>query len=171
MRRHWAAPTAFSASSSFLRGAGIKPSRCARLRASLRARRIASLFSRAVYLGGLFVESATLHLAENAFPLHLPLKRPESLIDVVITDKYLQRMLPSVCSKRRACRQRRPRRLNGMGASAAHFPRDRRMLLTDKTGLPDFSAMSRSCSSITASAGASPSRPPRISLGTLRLDR
>ena len=54
---------------------------------------------------------------------------------------------------------------------AADLAPDRRMLLTTKTGLPDLSAMSRSCSSITLRAGASPSRPPRISLGTLRLDR
>jgi hypothetical protein len=36
-------------------------------------------------------------------------------------------------------------------------------------GVPDFSAMSRSCSSMMARAGASPSRPPRTSLRTLRL--
>jgi hypothetical protein len=55
-------------------------------------------------LRGLFVESPPLHLTENAFPLHLLLQRPESLIDVVVADKYLQSMLPSVCSKRQTCR-------------------------------------------------------------------
>jgi small subunit ribosomal protein S21 len=53
----------------------------------------------------------------------------------------------------------------------AHFPRDRRMLFTANAGFPDFSAISRSCSSITVRAGASPSSPPRISLGIRRLDR
>ncbi len=38
-------------------------------------------------------------------------------------------------------------------------------------GWPDFSAITRSCSSMTVRAGASPSRPPSTSLGTLRLDR
>jgi hypothetical protein len=43
--------------------------------------------------------------------------------------------------------------------------------LIRRGGMPDFSAISRSCSSITARAGASASRPPRISAGTRRLDR
>jgi len=45
------------------------------------------------------------------------------------------------------------------------------MLFTPTAGVPDFSAMIRSCSSMTARAAASPSSPPRTSLGTLRLER
>src|SRR3984893_12749165 len=43
---------------------------------------------------------------------------------------------------------------------------DRCMFFTASAGVPDFSAISRSCSSMTARAGASPSRPPRTPLGT-----
>jgi hypothetical protein len=66
------------------------------------------------------------------------------------------------------------RRVSPSSATAmerAYFALDRRMLLTVRTGCPDFSAMSRSCPSIAARAGASPSSPPRISRGTLRFDR
>src|SRR5215470_5826479 len=56
------------------------------------------------------------------------------------------------------------------GRSIGLLP-DRRMLFTPTAGVPDFSAMIRSCSSMTARAAASPSRPPRTSLGTLRLER
>jgi len=55
--------------------------------------------------------------------------------------------------------------------SSAFLVLDRYMLFTGKAGVPDFSATSRSCSSMTARAGASPSGPPRIRLGTLRLER
>jgi len=40
-------------------------------------------------LGGLLVEVAHLHFAENAFALHLLLESAERLVDIVITDKYL----------------------------------------------------------------------------------
>src|SRR2546430_7432909 len=56
-------------------------------------------------------------------------------------------------------------------ASSAFLLSDRCMLFTEMAGMPDFSAISRSCSSMMASAGPSPSRPLRTSLGTLRLDR
>ena len=47
-----------------------------------------------------FVEPSTLHLAEDAFPLHLPFQPPESLVDIVVADQYLQEMFPSACFKR-----------------------------------------------------------------------
>jgi len=52
-----------------------------------------------------------------------------------------------------------------------HTLPDRWMLFTGMAGVPDFSAMTRSCSSMMVRAGASPSRPPRTSLGTRRFDR
>jgi hypothetical protein len=55
-------------------------------------------------------------------------------------------------------------------ASARLLP-DRCMLFTAMAGVPDFSAMSRSCSSMLARVRASLSRLLRISLGTLRFDR
>src|SRR5690606_16237017 len=39
----------------------------------------------------LLIGATRLHLAENALALHLLLQHPESLIDIVIADKYLQR--------------------------------------------------------------------------------
>jgi hypothetical protein len=42
----------------------------------------------------LLVKSSTLHFAEDAFPLHLLFQHPESLVDVVVTDEYLNRMIP-----------------------------------------------------------------------------
>jgi hypothetical protein len=41
-------------------------------------------------LGRLFIRFTTLHLAKNAFALHLLFQDPESLIDIVIANKYLQ---------------------------------------------------------------------------------
>jgi hypothetical protein len=79
---------------SFLRGAAIKPSRCACFRLSLRIRRIPSLFSRANLSDGFFVEAPTLYLAEHAFPLHLPFQYFEGLIDIVVTYEYLQNPSP-----------------------------------------------------------------------------
>jgi hypothetical protein len=38
----------------------------------------------------LFISLATFHLAKNALALHLLLQDPESLIDVVIANEYLQ---------------------------------------------------------------------------------
>jgi hypothetical protein len=38
----------------------------------------------------LFVEAPSLHLAENAFPLHLLLENAKRLVDVVVTNEYLQ---------------------------------------------------------------------------------
>src|SRR6266581_3392242 len=40
-------------------------------------------------LGGLFVVTAELHLAENALALHLLLERLESLVDIVIANENL----------------------------------------------------------------------------------
>src|SRR5215207_5805881 len=46
-------------------------------------------------LGGLLVGFARLHLAEDAFPLHL-LQHPEGLINVVVANEDLQRTHPLV---------------------------------------------------------------------------
>ena len=53
------------------------------------------------FLRWFFVEPSTLHLAEDAFPLHLPFQHPESLVDIVVADQYLQEMFPSACFKTR----------------------------------------------------------------------
>jgi hypothetical protein len=45
-------------------------------------------------LGGLLVGATLLHLAEDALALHRRFQPSESLIDVVVTNKYLQRMGP-----------------------------------------------------------------------------
>jgi hypothetical protein len=68
----------------------MSPSRCACFRAALRARRIASAFSRVLPLGRFFIGFAALHLAKNALALHFLLQRPESLIDIVVANEYLQ---------------------------------------------------------------------------------
>src|SRR6516164_4588953 len=41
-------------------------------------------------LGWFFIRLATLHLTKNALALHLLLEHPESLIDVVVANEYLQ---------------------------------------------------------------------------------
>jgi hypothetical protein len=41
-------------------------------------------------LGRFFIGLATPHLAKNALPLHLLLQGPESLIDIVVANEYLQ---------------------------------------------------------------------------------
>src|SRR5439155_21143983 len=53
----------------------------------------------------------------------------------------------------------------------AHLLPDLRILSIGVAGLPDFSAISRSCCSKMVRAGASRSMPPSAELGTLRLDR
>jgi hypothetical protein len=55
-----------------------------------------AFFSRG-FLRWFFVEPSTLHLAEDAFPLHLLFQHPESLVDIVIANQYLQEMFPSAC--------------------------------------------------------------------------
>src|SRR5262249_14959804 len=42
-----------------------------------------------LFLGGVFVVAAELHLAETALALHLLLQRLEGLIDIVVTDETL----------------------------------------------------------------------------------
>jgi hypothetical protein len=83
---------------------------------------------------------------------------------IAFMNESVQALLP-------CCHSRYEAPSNHVRSLAVHFPLDRRMILTAEAGLPDLSAISRSCSSIAARAGASPSRPPRISLGTLRFDR
>jgi hypothetical protein len=46
-------------------------------------------------LGGFLVETPTPHLAEHAFPLHLPFQHFEGLIDIVVTYEYLQNLSPA----------------------------------------------------------------------------
>ena len=67
---------------------GSRPSRCSFLRASLRARRMASPLPDSP-LGRLFKVAAELHLAEETFALHLLLQRLEGLIDIVVADENL----------------------------------------------------------------------------------
>ena len=54
---------------------------------------------------------------------------------------------------------------------AISFALDRFSDLIDSGGNPDFSAIARSCDSISAFAGSSPSSPPSSSAGTLRFER
>src|SRR3977135_3557644 len=68
---------------------GSRPSRCSFLRASLRARRTASAFSRAFFSEGFSLLARRLLLAENSLALHLLLQRLEGLIDIVIANENL----------------------------------------------------------------------------------
>ena len=49
----------------------------------------------------LFVEASSLHLAEDAFPLHLLLENPKSLVDIVVANEYLQDLFLSCHGLRR----------------------------------------------------------------------
>ncbi len=64
-------------------------------------------------LRGLLVEVAHLHLTEDAFPLKLLLESAESLIDVVVANEYLHRMIRfqgfKSCAEGRRCTPRLPR--------------------------------------------------------------
>jgi hypothetical protein len=53
------------------------------------------------FLRWFFVEPSTLHLAEDALSLHLLFQHPESLVDIVVADQYLQVMFSSACFKTR----------------------------------------------------------------------
>jgi hypothetical protein len=70
----------------------------------LLARKLASstdrfaLFPRG-FLRRFFVKSSTLHLAEDAFPLHFLLQYSECLIDIVVADEYLQKTNPFECDR------------------------------------------------------------------------
>ena len=68
---------------------GSKPSCCNFLRASLRARRMASAFSRTSSFGRFFVVAAAFHLPEDPLALHFPFQRLEGLVDIVVTDENL----------------------------------------------------------------------------------
>jgi hypothetical protein len=72
-----------------MEGSQRRPSRCAFLRASLRARRMASAFSRAFFSDGFLVMLLELHLTKNAFTLKLLLQRAERLIDIVVANTDL----------------------------------------------------------------------------------
>jgi hypothetical protein len=41
-------------------------------------------------LGGFFIRLAALHLTKNALALHFLFEHPESLIDIVVSNEYLQ---------------------------------------------------------------------------------
>ena len=56
-------------------------------------------FSPIRFFGRLFVKFSTFHLAKNAFALHFLLEHPQSLVDVVVANEYLQETLLS-CSSR-----------------------------------------------------------------------
>ena len=49
----------------------------------------------------LFVEASALHLAENAFSLHLLFENPKSLVDIVVANEYLQDLFLSCHGLRR----------------------------------------------------------------------
>ena len=89
---------------------------------------------------------------------------------LAFVNEGIQALLPCCHSLCRLPVDATPARGNRMRPSA-YLPPDRCMLFTAMAGVPDFSAMIRSCSSMTARAASSPSSPPRTSLGTLRLDR
>jgi hypothetical protein len=64
-------------------------------------------------LGGLFIESPLLHLPEDALALHLLFQSPKSLVDVVVADKNLQGMFPSLVGVAASERLRRKRSAAG----------------------------------------------------------
>src|SRR5262249_29224782 len=83
-------------------------------------------------LGRLFIRLATLHLTNNALPLHLLLEHPESLIDVVVANEYLQKFSNRVVGAPMRAVQRSTcfevlRRL--LAAVADHFIFDRLTLV------------------------------------------
>jgi hypothetical protein len=51
------------------------------------------------FFGRLLIKSSSLHLAKNAFALHFLLEYPQSLVDVVVANEYLQETFLS-CSSR-----------------------------------------------------------------------
>src|SRR5260370_10950863 len=56
-----------------------------------------SLFS-VRFFGRLLIKSSALHLAKNAFALHFLLEYPQSLVDVVVANEYLQETFLSCSS-------------------------------------------------------------------------
>src|SRR5262249_14383194 len=57
-------------------------------------------------LGWFFIRLATLHLTKNALALHLLLEHPDSFIDVVVSNEYLQNVFQSCCWRSDARRSR-----------------------------------------------------------------
>src|SRR5262245_688898 len=49
-----------------------------------------------------FIRLATLHFTKNALALHLLFEHPESLIDIVVANEYLQNVFQSAAGARRA---------------------------------------------------------------------
>lgn len=49
------------------------------------------------FFGRLLVKSSALHFAKNALALHLLLKYAKGLVDVVVTNEYLQETFLSCC--------------------------------------------------------------------------
>jgi len=56
----------------------------------LRARRIASACSRFDFSDGFLVKSSALHLAIKHLRVHFFFEYPQSLVDVVVANEYLQ---------------------------------------------------------------------------------
>jgi hypothetical protein len=54
------------------------------------------------FFGRLLVKSSALHLAKNTLALHFLLEYPQSLVDVVVANEYLQETFLS-CSSRANC--------------------------------------------------------------------
>src|SRR5215813_10110197 len=57
-------------------------------------------------LGRFFIRLAALHLSKNALALHLLFEHPESLIDIVVSNEYLQNAFQSCCWRFDARRSR-----------------------------------------------------------------
>jgi hypothetical protein len=51
------------------------------------------------FFGWLLVKSPALHLAKDSFALHFLLEHPQSLIDVVVANEYLQKIFLPCSSK------------------------------------------------------------------------
>ena len=94
-------PPVFPIPGSLFRGGGNQALALRRLARELtRSADCFAFFSRR-FLRWFFVEPSTLHLAEDALPLHLLFQHPESLVDIVVANQYLQEMFPSACFKTR----------------------------------------------------------------------
>jgi hypothetical protein len=50
------------------------------------------------FFGWLLVKSPAFHLTKNALALHFLLERPQSLVDVIVANEYLQETFPSCSS-------------------------------------------------------------------------
>ncbi|NRQ17528.1 hypothetical protein BHMPCIPO_04790 [Ensifer sesbaniae] len=109
-----AAPKAQRGRAAFF-GAGSRPSRWSFLRCSfaLTPHRFC-LFAHTL-LRGFLVAAARLEFTKQALALHLLLQNPQSLVDIVVSDKYLQKCSPVLVAEGQGLRAHLPRlALNGL---------------------------------------------------------